>query len=143
MAKRNNTLDWSNIPEKSQENMESAEILFENKKYTSAISRMYYALFQLIYKEMLDLKHIKLEDDIPSIHEEAYTFLQNEIAPDCDFVTATFKNMRGARRKADYIGECYLPETTQNMLTESRNLHKKLLSNVRNGRKVLYGYTNS
>lgn len=121
--------------------MESAKILFKNKKYTSAISRMYYALFQLVYKEMLDLKHISPEDNIPSVHEEAYLFLQNTVVPDSEFVVEIFKKARGARRKADYIGECYKQDITQEMLTEIENLHKHLLSNVRNERKVLDGYT--
>lgn len=134
---------WSNIPEKSAENMEAAEILFHEQKYTSAISRIYYALFQLFYKEMLDEGKIKPENNSPSVHEAVYLFLVAQIPEENDFVINIFKTMRGERRKADYIGECCSQEKTERLLVSCENLHKKLLSNVKNGRKVLYGYTGS
>lgn len=141
MKKKNNSLDWSNLSEKSRENMESARHLCEKENYTSAISRMYYALFQLIYKEMLDKHSIEPEKDNVSVHEEAFLFLSREVVDEQKFIVEIFKKMRGARRRADYLGDCFKENIAKNLLQESENLHKQLLSNVRKGREVLDGYT--
>ena len=77
-------------------------MLIKKEKYNAAVSRMYYAVFQLIYKEMLDQKHVSPEK-VDGLHSEACIFLQKSAVKD---VYAVFKNLRGSRVKADYLGCC-------------------------------------
>lgn len=134
-----NQTRWDNIVEKSTENMESAKMLIEKEKYNAAVSRMYYAVFQLIYKEMLDQKHVSPEK-VDGLHSEACIFLQKSAVKD---VYAVFKNLRGSRVKADYLGCCNEEECKQ-IQTDIQPIYKQLrLNAMSGGRSVLHGYTKS
>jgi uncharacterized protein (UPF0332 family) len=57
-------LDYNIFKEKAIENIESAELCFNNNKYNASVNRAYYSMLQIAISLLIKEKKIKLGDRI-------------------------------------------------------------------------------
>lgn len=120
------------IKHKSEENLEAAKILNDNRKFTSSVHCSYYAILQMMKYALSEKCKISYEKQNEKREQDSHLYIRNEILYQLSDPTAKalikrkFDAARTLRRKADYLEDKIEDEDSLGMYDEAKILINKL-----------------
>lgn len=97
------------IKYKSEENLEAAKLLNDNKKFTSSVHCSYYAVLQIMKYALNEKCHISYEKQNEPKDKDSHIYIRDEILYQLrsiqtkESIKRSFDAAKALRRKADYL----------------------------------------
>lgn len=122
----------SNIRDKSDENIEAAQLLINNGKYTSSVHCSYYGCFQMMKHVLATKCNVEYDVQNSTNGQDSHLFIRDKILNEINDHTSKrnirsyFDNIKADRRRADYLQDKISDMESLETLDQSKKLIRLL-----------------